>query len=145
MTALGMTPQIVGELGFPLMIADVPATTLAELAVRAKKAVGLAHIRVAGRPKLKVTRVGNGWGGLSLARHVDFLEALRAHGCQAIIAGEAEEYACQYVQDCGCGLIELGHAASEDLGIKRLARIVARRFTGLKVRFYAIRSAFTWM
>jgi len=83
----------------------------------------------------------------------DAIDKAARLGCNVLLvhetlfdpSGEAQEYACQYVQDCGCGLIELGHAASEDLGIKRLARIVARRFTGLKVRFYALRPAFAWM
>jgi len=145
MRELGFEPRAAQCLGIDLQTADIAPTPLGALGLRAKERLGMPAIRVAGDPALVVTRVGNGWGGLSLARHVDYLEALRLAGCQAIIAGESEEHACQYIQDAGIGLVELGHAGSENIGIKRLSLMLAGHFRAVKVGFYAIRPAFRWM
>jgi len=145
MRELGFEPCAARSVGMDLQTADIAPTPLGELGLKVKQRLRMPAIRVAGDPALVVTRVGNGWGGLSLARHVDYLEALRLAGCQAIIAGESEEHACQYIQDAGMGLVELGHAGSENIGIKRLSLILAGHFCAVKVGFYAIRPAFRWM
>ena len=56
---------------------------------------------------------------------------------------QVSRYACQCISDARMGLIELGHTASENVGIEELAGILAERFPSLKVRFYRIRPALT--
>lgn len=88
-------------------LADLPATSLAELARRAADAFGTAP-RVWGDPDAPVARCAFLGGSLG-----DFGDAALANGAQAVITGEAGYHVCQDLALRGLGVILLGHDMSE--------------------------------
>lgn len=104
-------------------VLEMPVTTLGELAKSIKSRLGIRAVRVIGDPRLAVRTVALGAGYANLAG------AVRALGnVDALVIGEAREWEVyEYVQDtitAGSkkGLIVMGHAVSEEGGMKECAR-----------------------
>ncbi len=88
-------------------IADHAPLTLSDLADRAAAAFD-APPRIWGSPRAQITRTAVLGGSLS-----DLGERALAAGAQAIVCGEAGYHVCQDLAARGCGVILLGHDASE--------------------------------
>ncbi|MGI5817154.1 MAG: Nif3-like dinuclear metal center hexameric protein [Armatimonadota bacterium] len=111
----------------------VDRLTVAELADHAKLALGVPQVRVAGDPARLVTLVTVMYGGLLQQWHgVD--EAVLA-GADAIVCGEALDYASRAAVDAEIALIETAHVNSENPGLREFARRLAGRLPDLPVRF----------
>jgi len=132
--ALGLRDVCAGE-GYA-RIYSLPATRVSELAERAKQATGLPAVRVVGDLERRVERVGLPWGGLGLFVNISFMEQLIENGAEAGIAGETDEYAMRFAEDAGLALIETSHAASENIGLRHFAAMLAGAHPGLKVIFH---------
>ena len=131
---LGLPEPVVSE--GCIRICEIEPATVADLARRTKAAVGLANVRVCGDPQRVVRRVGLPWGGLGLSVNVGFVEQLREHHPDVLIAGESDEYAMHFCRDAGMALIETSHVASENEGLRHFAAELQARFADLKVVFY---------
>ncbi len=111
----------------------VEPLTVAELADHAKLALGVPTVRVAGDPARMVTLVTVMYGGLLQQWHgVD--EAVLADA-DAIICGEALDYAFRAAVDADIALIETAHVSSENPGIREFARRLGAKLPDLPVRF----------
>jgi putative NIF3 family GTP cyclohydrolase 1 type 2 len=111
---------------------EVAPVAFGELATRFKERLGQTTVRVSpGWNGRQVSRLGLGWGGISHYRNLQYVELLREAGAEVIVAGEVDEYAIEYYRDAGLGWIELGHYATEVLGMEHLAHVLAAHFPGL--------------
>jgi len=102
---------------------EIPERTLKELAAFFRKQYPGQVIRVVGNPDLEVSRVGFAPGASGSLMQVDLL---KREDVQAVIGGEGNEWeAVEYTRDAveqGAekGLIYIGHASSEEAGMKYL-------------------------
>lgn len=87
-------------------------------------------------PRRLIHRVGLGWGGVGLSSNLQYLECLRKHNVQVVIGGEFDEYAMEYCRESGMDWIELGHYASEIIGIEYITKILAAQFLRLPISCY---------
>ncbi len=117
---------------------DIPPCTVGELVERAKRCLGLASLRVSAPQGLGqvVRRVGLPWGGLGLFVNVGYQERLIEMGCDALIAGESDDYGMRFAAELGIPLIETGHSTSENPGLRRFRDLLAAEFPGLHVAYY---------
>ena len=144
-------PRVLGEqLGFPppavheghkgyefTLVYDLPPRPFGDLARELKARLGLPFVRAsAGPAERTVSRVGLGWGGVSLSANLQYMERLRRHGVQVVIGGEVDEYALEYYRESGMEWIELGHYATEIAGIEHASRQTALHFPGVPVACY---------
>ncbi len=114
------------------LVYEVPPTPFPELAAAFRQRMGHSTIRIShGHGDVIVRRVGLGWGGLTLSRNLQYVETLREQGIDAITCGEVDEYAIDYYRDNDLPWIELGHYATEVLGMEFLANDLKRRFPEL--------------
>jgi len=144
-------PRVLAEhLGFPApavcdghrgyeftLVYDLVPQPFAALVRRLKERMGLDRVRASARPPDAMVRwVGMGWGGVSLSANLQYMELLRRHGVEVIIGGEVDEYALEYYRESGMDWIELGHYATEIIGIERASRDMSAAFPGLPVSCY---------
>ena len=132
--ALGLHDVCAGE-GYA-RIFRVPPTPLRDLIAQAKQATGVPAVRVVGDLDRCVERIGLPWGGLGLFVNVGFMQQLVQNGAQAGIGGETDEYAMRFAEDAGIALIETSHAASENIGLRHFAAMLAEAHPDLKVVFH---------
>lgn len=121
----------------------VPPRPLGELVRLVQHATGLGAVRVSAPRGMGqvVQRVGLPWGGLGLFVNVGYQQKLIAQGCDVLVAGESDDYGFRFAAECGIPMIETGHAASENPGLKHWARILAEHMPGLDVGFHEVRDA----
>jgi len=124
-----------------IRIYDVQPTPLALVVERAKQRTGLRHLRVTGALDNMVRRIGLAWGGLGLSLNIGFVARLIEYGVDCIIAGETDEYAQRFCQDAKVALVETGHAASEEPGLKHFARDLSQELPDVKVIFCPLSNA----
>ncbi|HEU0123839.1 MAG TPA: Nif3-like dinuclear metal center hexameric protein [Bryobacteraceae bacterium] len=104
-------------------VLEMPPTTLEALAKSIKDRLRIRAIRVMGNPKQTIARVALNPGYANLAGAVRALQ-----NADVLVIGEAREWeAYEYVQDMLAAgsrksLIVLGHAVSEEGGMKECAR-----------------------
>ncbi|NLD72857.1 MAG: hypothetical protein GX649_09090 [Chloroflexi bacterium] len=117
---------------------DVAPCTVADLVARVKRCTGLGAVRVSAPRGMEqvVRRVGLPWGGLGLFVNVGYQQRLVEMGCDAMIAGESDDYGMRFGADLGIPLIETGHSVSENPGLRRFADMLAARFPGLRVVYH---------
>jgi putative NIF3 family GTP cyclohydrolase 1 type 2 len=128
---LGLTEVV--ESGDYCRTYAVDPVTVAEMADHAKLALGVPVVRVAGDSGQMVTLVTVMYGGLLQHWHgVD--EAVLA-GADAIICGEALDYAFRAAVDAEVALIETAHVSSENPGLREFARRLGGKLPDLPVRF----------
>lgn len=115
-----------------------PRWTVARIAASAKRTLGIPSVRVVGDPALRPRKVAflvGAWGG---RRHI---ATLRRRGVEALVCGEAPEWETyEYVRDAAAqgrrtALIVLGHAASEEAGMRHLAAKLETWLPGVPVSF----------
>jgi len=132
--ALGL-PEPAVRKGY-IRIYDVPEVTVEALASNVKERLNLETLRIIGDPYRRIRRVGLPWGGLGLSLNVSFIEELLGHGPQALIAGETDEYAMYYALDTDVTIIETGHSASENIGLRKFVQILKQRYPETKIVFF---------
>ena len=132
--ALGLGESLVRDYYYRLHA--VTPTTVGELAQAVKGRLGLPTVRVTGDLGGAVSRVGLAVGGTGLSVNVGFLNGLLEYKPDVIITGEADEYAMRFMVDMGVPMIETGHAASENPGLKALCPVLEERVPGLKVVYW---------
>ena len=106
---------------------DAPLS-LAELAERLKRFLGIERLQMVGRPDHQVRSAAVGCGAAD-----EFLEFAQRNDCDAMILGEARFHICLEAEALGMGLLIPGHFASERFAVERLAATLAERFPDVKV------------
>ena len=126
---------------------DVGPMTVGELAERAKRAVGMARVRVSAPRGLdqRVGRVGLVWGGVGLFVNVAHQAKLLEMGCDVLVAGETDDYGFRFARDLGVPMVETSHELSENLGVREFADRLGRRFAEAVVTFYENTCPWTWV
>lgn len=120
-------------------ILSLPGMTLKHLAEHVKERLNLPCLRVAGDLSAECRRVGILVGYRGGGRTA--IPLFEEEGVDVVIAGEGPEWETpQYVKDAvfqgkGRAYVALGHAESEEPGMKYLAEILERAFPGLPVHF----------
>jgi len=132
--AIGLENPVIRE-GYYL-IYDVTPVTVLELAANVKSRLGLPAVRVTGDPEALASRIGLPVGGIGLSLNIGFINALLDYGADCLIAGEMDEYAMRFVVDAGAPMIETGHAASENPGLREFHRDLSTRFPDVRVVFH---------
>ena len=122
-------------------IATIPPVPLVTLASELKSRLAAPFIRLAGDPAMISRRIGllAGYrGNLEQA-----LPLLQEHGVDTLIAGEGPEWELpDYITDAcyqgdGRGLLMIGHAVSEEPGMRYLAEELQSLFPDVQVRYIA--------
>lgn len=120
-------------------ILALPKMRLHRLAQHVKERLNLSHLRVAGDLSAECTRIGILVGYRGGGRTA--IPLFEGEGVDVVIAGEGPEWETpQYVKDAvsqgkGRAYVALGHAESEEPGMKYLAEILRRTFPDLSVHF----------
>jgi putative NIF3 family GTP cyclohydrolase 1 type 2 len=141
--------QYVSEHQASASIVTLPATTVQDVAAHVKAALNIPYVRVVGDLRMSCARVGllagyRGGGATAIPmfnnNHVDL-----------IVAGEGPEWETpEYVRDAVYqgrrkALMMLGHAESEESGMKYLAENMKTMFPGVPVHFIAENSPFRFV
>ena len=106
-----------------LLHLTIPRTTLLDLARDLEKKLNVQSMRVVGNPALAITRVGLLPGAAGTQRQIAML---RSDKVEVLLVGEVPEWeTVEYVRDASAqgrpkALIMLGHAASEEPGMKKI-------------------------
>ncbi|MBW7453839.1 Nif3-like dinuclear metal center hexameric protein [Paenibacillus sepulcri] len=151
----GIMAGLVEELGWASCVIEhqpaasivtVPAMTVQEIAECAKRNLDIPYVRVVGDLSLTCTRIGllagyRGGGALSIP-------LLGKENVDLIIAGEGPEWETpEYVRDAvhqqrRKALIMLGHAQSEEPGMKYLSKRIEDWFPAIPVHFISGKHVF---
>jgi len=134
------------ELGEPLVsktdyvkVYQIEPVSISELTKRVKQLLNMDGIRAAiNDPNRSVSRIGLAWGGLGLFVNATFIQDLIANGCEALIAGETDNYAMRMALEAGVDIIETSHEVSESKGLRRFAHELANLCPDLEVFFYEV-------
>lgn len=130
-------------------VINVPIMTLRELAEYVKNKLQIPYIRVVGDFAMPCGRIGllagyRGGGALNIP-------LFENENLDVLIAGEGPEWETpEYVRDAvsqgkNKAFILLGHAASEEPGMKYTAALLQGFFPGLMVHYLAGRPVFQWI
>ncbi len=118
-----------------LRIVELHATPLAQVAEHVKSCLKLPFVRVVSpSPGHLVRRIGiapggsgQGWG--TPAQY----ESL---GCDTIIVGDMIHACAKMAAECGLAVIDGFHHATEEPGLRVLAKKIAKQFPSLPVKFF---------
>ncbi len=131
--------KLLGWEGYALpgqpQICHIPQVKLSSLSLFMKQRFGAQRLRVMGNPDLECTRVGLLMGAVGGQRQIEMLRDV-----DVLVAGEVREWeTTEYVRDAvlqgtrDIGLIVVGHALSEEPGMKWLAEWLTPRVPGIRV------------
>jgi putative NIF3 family GTP cyclohydrolase 1 type 2 len=118
----------------------IPRTTLLELSRDLAKKLNAPTLRIVGNPDLVLTHVALLPGATGSQKQI---AALRSDDVEVLLAGEVPEWeTIEYVRDANAqgrhkALILLGHAISEEAGMKQCAEDLRTLFPNVKVQFVA--------
>ena len=104
------------------------SVTLGQLAGRLKKFLSIERLQMVGSPEQSVCTVAIGCGAAD-----ELLTAAVAHGCDAMVLGEARFHTCLEAQASGVGLLLPGHFASERFAVQCLAEVLGKQFPDVTV------------
>lgn len=139
---LGLTEPIRGSEGF-VRAYHIDTLSYGDLLVRVGDC-GLPVLRFTeGDLDRQIDRIGLPWGGLALSLNIGYLEKLVEMGCQALIAGESDSYGHHFARESGVYMIETGHEASENPGLRLMVDWLKERFPELNVSYYETQPAYT--
>lgn len=134
-TRLGLANPIPGSEGITRAY-NVEPVTYGELIERVKS-TGLPVLRcTSGDMNRQIEKIGLPWGGLGLFLNIPHMEKLVEMGCQAFIAGESDSYGHHFARESGVYMIETGHEASENPGLRLMVDWFKKEFPDLEVSFY---------
>jgi dinuclear metal center YbgI/SA1388 family protein len=107
--------------------AGTAAGTVADLAARAARELGLEHVQVAGDAGRPAGRVGIvcGSGG-------DCMDRVRLGGCDTLFTGEIKLHEATAARAAGMAVVAVGHHASEHFSMAVLAERLAAAVPGLR-------------
>ena len=112
----------------------VDPITAARLAHSMRVGLEVDHIRLTGDPTRTITNIGTCWGGGGLDRNMHiWIEHLLPRGIEALVVGETSDFTQRFCRECGITLLEGGHSATEDPGLRRLAQDLRQKFPELPV------------
>jgi putative NIF3 family GTP cyclohydrolase 1 type 2 len=129
-------------------LCDIPAATVVSLAATLKQKLGSHGVRFVGDPGLTCRRLALSLGAAGRESHI---RLLRRTDVDALIVGELQEWeTSEYVRDSGAAgwskaVVVVGHAASEEAGMRELAEWLRPRHPGLKVTHVPAGDAFTYV
>lgn len=128
-------------------VVRIPAMPLAALAGHLRGRLGLAGVRVVGdaaQPCAGIAFLPGAWGGRRQ------IELLRQPGIDVVVCGESPEWeTCEYVRDALAAgipkaLVVLGHANSEEAGMRLLSERIRPLFPGIAVHHLPAGDPFRW-
>lgn len=112
---------------------EVKPILMGELAYKVQKVLDTDSIRVTGRVDRYVSRVATLVGGLG--QMFNSPEEPAALGADVIIAGECLAYTLHYALELGVCVIEAGHCAIENPGMRAMAEWLNKKLKGVEVVF----------
>lgn len=119
-------------------IYEVDPCSFEQLVERVKRATELPALRVAPVDPMPqvIRRIGLPWGGMALFVNVGYMQKLIALGCDAMIAGETDNYGFRFPQELGIPMIETSHEVSENRGLRHFTAMLAQAFPAVDFHFY---------
>lgn len=129
-------------------LCHIPPTTLAELVAFLKERLHVDTARVTGDPAMACQRVSLLLGATGGRAQI---EVLGREDVDVVVCGESSEWeTCEYVRDAACAgqrkaLIILGHANSEEPGMKWLVDWLRVRFPELPITHVPAGDPFQFM
>ncbi|MCB0062140.1 MAG: Nif3-like dinuclear metal center hexameric protein [Caldilineaceae bacterium] len=119
-------------------IYEIEPCSFAELVARVKAGTGMAGLRVAPAEPMpqEIRRIGLPWGGMALFVNVGYMQKLIALGCEALIAGETDNYGFRFPQELGIPMIETSHEISENRGLRHFTAMLAEAFPTVDFHFF---------
>lgn len=127
-------------------VVELPSMTVTEVSAYVKKKLGMPFLRVTGDPATQVNRAGIlvGYrGGASTA-----LPFMREHHLDLLIVGEGPEWETpEYIRDAAYqgrakALLTLGHAESEEPGMRALSEELKQQYPDAAVEFIPVQPIF---
>ncbi|TCM91082.1 putative NIF3 family GTP cyclohydrolase 1 type 2 [Paenibacillus sp. BK033] len=127
-------------------ILELPSMTVTEVAAHVKQKLGMPFLRITGDSSALVSRAGIlvGYrGGASTA-----IPFMREHNLDLLIVGEGPEWETpEYIRDAAHqgrakALLTLGHAESEEPGMRALSEELKLRYPEIRVEFLPIKPIF---
>ena len=125
-------------------VCEIPPTSLPELATIFRERLGTTRVLAVGDPRRRYRTVGLMVGAAGGVAQMRFA---RESGVEVLVVGELAEWeTSEYVRDAShAGLsravLVVGHAASEEPGMKWLAEWMRPRFPGVTVTHVPLRDA----
>ena len=112
--------------------------TLRELVSRVKGRLEIPAVRVARMHRWDepLHRIGLPVGGLGLFVNVGHVQKLVELNCDAMIAGESDDYGFRFALESGASMIETSHELSENPGLEHFRDILAGEFPGVEFSFF---------
>ena len=129
--ALDLGPAI--RLGQYTSLHEVEPVTIRGLVHRVQTKLDTGPIRVVGNPAREATRIGTLYGGLG--QMLNSPEEMASLGAEAVIAGECLAYTLWCAKELGLALIEAGHCATENPGMRAMANWLDGQLGDLPVQF----------
>jgi len=129
-------------------ICRIPSMPLREVALRAKARLGIANLRVVGDLDMACRGIAVLPGCPGRGAQIG---ALAQPEVDVVITGEISEWeTSEYVRDAtrlnqGKGLLVLGHAASEEPGMRWVTPWLQARLPGIAIRFVPTGTLFHWV
>jgi putative NIF3 family GTP cyclohydrolase 1 type 2 len=129
-------------------LCDIPPMTVGSLAATLKQKLGSHGVRFVGDPGLACRRIALSLGASGRESHV---RLLRRTDVDALVVGELQEWeTSEYVRDSGAAgwpkaVVVVGHAASEEAGMRELAEWLRPRQPALEVTHVPAGDAFTYV
>lgn len=129
-------------------VCRIPPTPLGVLAATLGRTLGVAAVRVVGDDAMPCSTVGLMPGAPGGASQMRFLQAMPV---DVLVTGEIAEWeTSEYVRDAcrsgqARGLIVLGHAASEEAGMRALIPWMQALVPGVAFEFVATAGALHWV
>ena len=126
-------------------VCEIPPTSLPELATILRERLGTMRVLAVGDPRRRYRTVGLMVGASGGAAQMQFAQET---GVEVLVVGELAEWeTSEYVRDAAhAGLnraaLVVGHAASEEPGMKWLAEWMRPRFPGVNITHVPLRDAF---
>ncbi len=105
-----------------------PELLLGQLAERLKQFLKIGGLHVVGELGMPISRVAVACGSAG-----EFLDVAIERGCQVLVTGETRLHTCYEAESRGVALLLAGHYASERFGVERLAEVLGRQFSSVKV------------
>jgi len=130
-------PGMIGDLKEPV--------SLGTLAQQAKKRLKLQYVRLIGDERKRIKRVGIGAGGEMLFTNMSSSNCFANSGVDAVIGGESDAYAANFLIDSGLALIETDHPATDNIAVRVCYETVKRNLPGVPVEYYEHPSPWTYV
>jgi len=120
--------MMVGELQRPM--------TLANLAKDIKARLKLKKVRMIGDPRRKIHKIAIGAGGDTLFTNASTINQFLSLGVDAIVGGESDAYAANFVLDGGGALIETDHPVTDNIAVRVCYETVKRNLPKARVEYF---------